>query len=175
MKGHPVFMVNLLSTVLSTRPPSKEQHKLEMEDQAELEQYYKDSRSIYVGNLPPCANEDLVRLITTPCGVVLSIQMKQVTSTSGKLCAGVQSSLCLPFPSGAVFRHAFVEFDNTESPNMAVQYCVSVSFYCFSHSIVSLIFLARPSGRRVPNQGSEQKAQTPKHSSANSLWSHDSR
>ncbi|KAL6410172.1 Meiotic activator RIM4 [Ilyonectria robusta] len=106
MKGHPVFMVNLLSTVLSTRPPSKEQHKLEMEDQAELEQYYKDSRSIYVGNLPPCANEDLVRLITTPCGVVLSIQMKQVTSTSG-----------------AVFRHAFVEFDNTESPNMAVQYC----------------------------------------------------
>lgn len=168
-------MVNLLSTVLSTRPPSKEQHRLEMEDQAELEQFYKNARSIYVGNLPPCANEDLVRVITAPCGVVLSIQMKQITSTSGKLCVGVQSSLCLPFPSGAVFRHAFVEFDNTDSPTMAVKHCVSDSFYLVSHSIVSLTCLARPSGRRVPNQGSAQKAQTPQHSSAKFLWSHDSR
>ncbi|KAF7537808.1 hypothetical protein G7Z17_g12777 [Cylindrodendrum hubeiense] len=98
---HPVFVV-------IPHDAAHEQQLLDaaMNNSNAVERYCKDARSIYVGNLPPCVNEDLIHLLVAPYGEVIEIQIKQNT-----------------LPNGNVVNFAFVEFDNNETPELAVNHC----------------------------------------------------
>ncbi|KAH7176281.1 hypothetical protein EDB81DRAFT_633320, partial [Dactylonectria macrodidyma] len=49
------------------------------------DQFYKDARSIYMGNLPPCTNEALIHLLVAPSGAVVDIQLMHSLMHNGMI------------------------------------------------------------------------------------------
>ncbi|KAI1067741.1 hypothetical protein LB507_010487 [Fusarium sp. FIESC RH6] len=74
-------------------------------DQTFMEHYDRDRRSIFMGNLPPHADEALVHRLTSWCGEVTSIDLRKDPSIHG----------------GPPNVYAFVEFDRPDTPDEAIR------------------------------------------------------
>ncbi|RFN44699.1 meiotic activator rim4 [Fusarium flagelliforme] len=74
-------------------------------DQTFMEHYDRDRRSIFMGNLPPHADEALVHRLTSLCGEVTSVDLRKDPSIHG----------------GTPNVYAFVEFDRPDAPDEAIR------------------------------------------------------
>ncbi|KAL7790739.1 hypothetical protein V8C37DRAFT_417321 [Trichoderma ceciliae] len=79
-EGHPIFCVDAYDPKAETR----QQHK--RSDQQSYEQYEKDRRSAYFGNLPLTMTADVLKTLASSCGEVLrgEVATKEVPQTGGK-------------------------------------------------------------------------------------------
>lgn len=92
-----------------------------------MDQYYKDCRSVFIGNLPNCVNDDLVRLVTSPYGRVVEVQLRQNTIPNGKRFIDVSTPAYLSSRLGKVVHFAFVEFESAQIAETIVARCVRLS------------------------------------------------
>ncbi|KAJ4140403.1 hypothetical protein NW768_001764 [Fusarium equiseti] len=74
-------------------------------DQTFMEHYDRDRRSIFMGNLPPHADEALVHRLASLCGEVASIDLRKDPSIHG----------------GTPNVYAFVEFNRPDAPDEAIR------------------------------------------------------
>ncbi|KPM45110.1 hypothetical protein AK830_g1505 [Neonectria ditissima] len=106
-----------------------------------VEQYYKDCRSVYIGNLPLCVNVDLVRLVTTPFGRAVDVQIRQNMDQSG-----------------APGQIAFVEFENSK---IAENVVVHLNDRNVQGNMIRVeMKRSRPSLRKFAQQGSSSSSRS---------------
>ncbi|KAG8671779.1 hypothetical protein FPOAC2_05138 [Fusarium poae] len=74
-------------------------------DRTFMEQYDKNRRSIFMGNLPPHTGEHLVHRVASLCGNVISIDLRIIPDING----------------GSPNVYAFVEFERPNAPDEAVR------------------------------------------------------
>ena len=95
-------------------------------DQTFMEHYDRDRRSIFMGNLPPHADEALVHRLTSWCGEVTSIDLRKDPSIHGGRKKHNSSHMALQLTISAPNVYAFVEFERPDTPNEAIRQFVSI-------------------------------------------------